>query len=126
MNDFEEFQRLKEQFKIFLEKQGVKKSSPNITLWFLSEQELNQLPKITKEDIINRKAPVRISIRKVSENGYTHEIRYRTNGYNVYISDKNLERGQKRFLEKFKKAKKRINNTTLAPQTFHSFVMYYF
>jgi integrase len=93
----------------------------------LSPKELSQLPPLIREDIKRKNSPMRISKRKVSKNGYTYELRYRQNGYNIYISDKNLEKGKERFLEKLKNAEKKINlNTNTYPTTFHSFALYYF
>ena len=84
------------------------------------------MPKTFRKEFRTDGCTARISKRKVSKNGYTYEIRYRRNGYNVCVTDKNLERGKQRFIEKLKTAEKVVKQTTLAPNTFHSFAMYHF
>jgi len=100
-----------------------KNTQENLTF---TQKEIDKMPKAFKREFRAEGCTIRISRRKVSKNGYTYEIRYRRNGYNVYISDKNLERGKERFIEKLKTAQKVTKNTKSTPNTFHSFAMFYF
>ena len=63
--------------------------------------------------------------RQTGKNSYTYEIRYRRNGYNITITDKNLENGKNRFLAALKTAKP-VEKGLGAPTTFHEFSIYYF
>ena len=91
-----------------------------------TQKEIDKMPKAFKREFRAEGCTIRISRRQVSKNGFTYEIRYRRNGYNVYISDKNLERGKQRFIEKLKTAQKVEKNTKATPGSFHSFAMFYF
>ena len=101
----------------------LKNTQENLTF---TQKEIDKMPKAFKREFRAEGCTIRISRRKVSKNGYTYEIRYRRNGYNIYISDKNLERGKERFIEKLKTAQKVTKNTKTTPNTFHSFAMFYF
>ncbi len=62
-------------------------------------KEIDQMPKTFKKEFRADGCTARIRKRQTGKNSYTYEIRYRRNGYNITITDKNLENGKRRFLE---------------------------
>ena len=60
-------------------------------------KEIDQMPKTFKKEFRAEGCTARIRKRQTGKNSYTYEIRYRRNGYNITITDKNLENGKNRF-----------------------------
>ena len=83
------------------------------------------MPKTFKKEFRVEGCTARIRKRQIGKNSYTYEIRYRRNGYNITITDKNLESGKRRFLEALKTAKP-VEKGLSVPATFHEFSIYYF
>ena len=83
------------------------------------------MPTTFKKEFRADGCTARIRKKQSGKNSYIYEIRYRRNGYNVGVSNKNLEEAKRLFIEALKTAKvsKKI---TGVPKTFHSFTMYYF
>lgn len=90
-----------------------------------TNKEINQMPKTFRKEFRADGCTARIRKKQSGKNGYIYEIRYRRNGYNISVSNKNLEEAKRLFIEALKTAKvsKKI---TGVPKTFHSFTMYYF
>ena len=88
-------------------------------------KEIDQMPKTFKKEFRAEGCTARIRKRQTGKNSYTYEIRYRRNGYNITITDKNLESGKRRFLEALKTAKP-VEKGLGVPTTFHEFSIYYF
>ncbi len=88
-------------------------------------KEIDQMPKTFKKEFRAEGCTARIRKRQTGKNSYTYEIRYRRNGYNITITDKNLENGKKRFLDALKTAKP-VEKGLGVPTTFHEFSIYYF
>ena len=88
-------------------------------------KEIDQMPKTFKKEFRVEGCTARIRKRQTGKNSYTYEIRYRRNGYNITITDKNLEKGKSRFLAALKTAKP-IEKGLGVPTTFHEFAIYYF
>ncbi len=90
-----------------------------------TNKEINQMPTTFRKEFRADGCTARIRKKPSGKNGYIYEIRYRRNGYNVGVSNKNLEEAKRLFIEALKTAKvsKKI---TGVPKTFHSFTMYYF
>ncbi|MBR2330841.1 MAG: phage integrase SAM-like domain-containing protein, partial [Clostridia bacterium] len=88
-------------------------------------KEIDQMPKTFKKEFRAEGCTARIRKRQTGKNSYTYEIRYRRNGYNITITDKNLENGKSRFLAALKTAKP-IEKGLGVPTTFHEFSIYYF
>ena len=83
------------------------------------------MPKTFKKEFRVEGCTARIRKRQTGRNSYTYEIRYRRNGYNITITDKNLENGKSRFLAALKTAKP-IEKGLGVSTNFHEFSMYYF
>lgn len=83
------------------------------------------MPKTFKKEFRVEGCTARIRKRQTGKNSYTYEIRYRRNGYNITITDKNLENGKRRFLDALKTAKP-VEKGLNIPATFHEFSIYYF
>lgn len=88
-------------------------------------KEIDQMPKTFKKEFRAEGCTARIRKRQTGKNSYTYEIRYRRNGYNITITDKNLENGKQRFLAALKTAKP-VEKGLGVPTTFHEFSIYYF
>jgi integrase len=88
-------------------------------------KEIDQMPKTFKKEFRAEGCTARIRKRQTGKNSYTYEIRYRRNGYNITITDKNLENGKNRFLAALKTAKP-VEKGLGVPTTFHEFSIYYF
>ena len=83
------------------------------------------MPKTFKKEFRVEGCTARIRKRQTGKNSYTYEIRYRRNGYNITITDKNLENGKRRFLEALKMAEETRHYGNV-PYTFNAFSNYYF
>ena len=90
-----------------------------------TNKEINQMPTTFRKEFRADGCTARIRKKPSGKNGYIYEIRYRRNGYDVGVSNKNLAEAKRLFIEALKTAKvsKKI---TGVPKTFHSFTMYYF
>ena len=90
-----------------------------------TNKEINQMPQTFRKEFRADGCTARIRKKPSGKNSYIYEIRYRRNGYDVGVSNKNLEEAKRLFIEALKTAKvsKKI---TGVPKTFHSFTMYYF
>lgn len=88
-------------------------------------KEIDQMPKTFKKEFRAEGCTARIRKRQTGKNSYTYEIRYRRNGYNITITDKNLENGKSRFLEALKMAEETRHYGNV-PYTFNAFSNYYF
>ena len=88
-------------------------------------KEIDQMPKTFKKEFRAEGCTARIRKRQTGKNSYTYEIRYRRNGYNITITDKNLENGKRRFIQALKEADE-VKQYRDIPFTFHSFATYYF
>ena len=99
------------------------KSQKNL---IFTEKEIEKMPKTFRKEFRTDGCTAKIRKKKVSKNAYTYEIRYRRNGSNVCITDKNLENGKKRFIEKLKTAEKVVKAVKGTPRTFNAFSMFYF
>ena len=88
-------------------------------------KEIDQMPKTFKKEFRAEGCTARIRKRQTGKNSYTYEIRYRRNGYNITITDKNLENGKNRFLAALKTAKP-VEKGLGVPTGFDGFTNYYF
>ena len=122
----------KETLNNLLEKQKIavgsdkdKQQLDDISELKFTNKEINQMPKTFRKEFRADGCTARIRKKPSGKNGYIYEIRYRRNGYDVGVSNKNLEEAKRLFIEALKTAKvsKKI---TGVPKTFHSFTMYYF
>ena len=69
-----------------------------------TNEEIRQMPKTFKKEFRAEGCTARIRKRPCGKETFTYEIRYRRNGYNITITDKNLEKGKRRFIEALKMA----------------------
>ena len=90
-----------------------------------TDKEILQMPqKFRKMIIVNRK---RCRMRKhPSGNGYTYEIRYRHEGYNISACGKTIELAKANMLKKMRNAMPTNARTTEIPTTLEDFALYYF
>ena len=128
MENINELQGLLSTFNTMLENKNftdlLKKNKQEVLKF--TEQEINKMPKTFRKEFRTDGCTARVRKRKVSTNAYSYEIRYRRNGYNVCVTDKNLEEAKKKFIEKLQTAEKLEKRTTTAPRTFNAFAMFHF
>jgi hypothetical protein len=90
-----------------------------------TNEEIRQMPKTFRKEFRAEGCTAHIRKRSCGKQTFTYEIRYRRNGYNITITDKNLEKGKQRFIEALKTAEKSVHYGNI-PYTFHAFSNYYF
>ena len=90
-----------------------------------TNQEINQMPKTFRKEFRADGCTARIRKRPSGKHGVIYEIRYRRNGYNISVANKNLAEVKRLFIQALKTAKA-SQKITGVPKTFHSFSMYYF
>ena len=90
-----------------------------------TQKEINQMPKIFKKEFRTDGCTAHVRKRKCGKNSYTYDIRYRKNGYDITVTNKNLERAKLLFVEKLKTAE-RISNSHANYKTLDTFASYYF
>lgn len=90
-----------------------------------SQKEIDMMSKTFKKEFIANGCVAHIIKRPSGKNGFYYEIRYRRNGYNISVSNKDLATTKTLFIE----ATKQLENLTIkstVPTTFHEFATYYF
>lgn len=90
-----------------------------------TEKEIFYMPKQFKTKYRIDKKIVRCRKRPSGANGFTYELRYRCDGYNISASGKTLEKAKANFIAKMKTAQRK-NAIYDVPTTFSAFAMYYF
>ena len=83
------------------------------------------MPKTFRKEFRADGCTAHVRKRKCGKN-HTYEIRYRKNGYNITITNKNLEIAKQLFIEKLKVAKPITGKSTHISENLHTFAMYYF
>ena len=105
---------------------GVQENTP---LDF-TPSEVEKMPKTFKKEFRTDGCTARVYRRKIGEESYTYDIKYRRNSYNVTVTDKNLDVAKKKFIEKLKTAEKVIKSNSetgsVVPTTFNAFSIYFF
>ena len=104
--------------------QENKKAMVSSILQF-TQKEINQMPKTFKKEFRTNGCTAHVRRRKTSKNCYLYDIRYRRNGYNILVTNKDLETAKRLFIEKLKTAKpivKKVNSLS----NLHTFTVYYF
>ena len=86
--------------KDFVELLKQKKEQKQKELLTFTEKEIEKMPKTFRKEFRTDGCTARVYRRQVSKNAFTYDIMYRRNGYNVIVTDKNLENAKKRFIEK--------------------------
>ena len=81
--------------------QENKKTMVSSILQF-TQKEINQMPKTFKKEFRTNGCTAHVRRRKTSKNCYLYDIRYRRNGYNILVTNKDLETAKRLFIEKFK------------------------
>ena len=104
--------------------QENKKTMVSSILQF-TQKEINQMPKTFKKEFRTNGCTAHVRRRKTSKNCYLYDIRYRRNGYNILVTNKDLETAKRLFIEKLKTAKP-IVKTISSLSNLHTFAMYYF
>lgn len=91
-----------------------------------SDKEINTMPKNLKQLIIINRKRCRMR-RRPCGNGYTYEIRFRAQGYNISASGKTKELARQNMLQKLKDAKPSNGrkNEYDVPTKFQAFAEYY-
>ena len=98
-------------------------------IYEFTEKEIQQMPKTFKKEFRADGCSARIRKRKSGKNTWNYEIRYRKNGFNITVSDNDLDVAKAKFIEKLKLAEKAKNAqsvSTATPKTFHEFATFYF
>ncbi len=98
---------------------------PLSTIITFSQKEINLMPKTFRKEFRADGCTAHVRKRKCGKN-HTYEIRYRKNGYNVTVTNKNLEIAKQLFIEKLKVAKPITGKSTHIFEHLHTFAMYYF
>ena len=98
---------------------------PLSTIITFTQKEINQMPKTFRKEFRADGCTAHVRKRKCGKN-HTYEIRYRKNGYNVTVTNKNLEIAKQLFIEKLKVAKPITGKSTHISENLHTFAMYYF
>ena len=83
------------------------------------------MPKTFKKEFRADGCTAHVRKRKSSKNCYVYDIRYRRNGYNILVTNTDLETAKRLFIEKLKTAKpivKKVNSLS----NLHTFTLYYF
>ena len=91
-----------------------------------TKKEIDSMPQHFRKEFRAEGCTVRVRKRKISKNAYSYEIRYRRNGYNICVTNKNLETVKKMFLEKLNTAKPVPKKHKTAPSSFDGFATFYF
>lgn len=107
----------------FNEPENSKNKAVSSLLHF-TQKEISLMPKTFKKEFRTDGCTAHVRKRKCGKN-HTYEIRYRRNGYNIAVTNKDLELCKKQFIEKLKTAKpiaKKVNTLT----NLHTFTIYYF
>ena len=63
-----------------------------------SLKEISNMPKTFKKEFIANGMIAHVLKRKTSKYAYSYEIRYRKNGYHIYVSSYSLEKAKEKFL----------------------------
>ena len=103
-----------------------KKQEQNKEQLKFTEQEIKKMPKSFRIEFRTDGCTARIRRRPTGKNSFTYDIRYRRNGYNICVTDKNLEKCKKKFIEKLKTAEKVPKTKNGTPTSFNKFAMFYF
>ena len=90
-----------------------------------TKKEIDSMPQHFRKEFRAGGCTVRVHKRKISKNAYSYEIRYRRNGYNICVTNKNLETVKKMFLEKLNTAKPVPKKHKTAPSSFDGFATFY-
>ncbi|PWM73371.1 MAG: hypothetical protein DBX59_05260 [Bacillota bacterium] len=83
------------------------------------------MPTAFRKEFRTEGCTAHIRRRLCGQNYYTYTIRYRRNGYNIEVTNKNLETAKTLFIEKLKTAEKVVKKGNI-PITFNAFSLYYF
>lgn len=83
------------------------------------------MPKTFRKEFRADGCTAHVRKRKCGKN-HTYEIRYRKNGYNITVTNKNLEIAKQLFIQKLKVAKRVTRKSTPISESLHTFAMYYF
>ena len=95
---------------------------PNLSF---AQKEIDKMPKTFKKEFRADGCAARVRKRLCGKNCYTYTIRYRKNGYNIEVTNKDLETAKQLFIEKLKTAEKVVKKGVV-PTTMNAFSMYYF
>ena len=98
---------------------------PLSTIITFSQKEINLMPKTFRKEFRADGCTAHVRKRKCGKN-HTYEIRYRKNGYNITVTNKNLEIAKHLFIEKLKVAKPVTGKSMNVSENLHTFAMYYF
>ena len=107
-----------------LDVQENKKTMVSSILQF-TQKEINQMPKTFKKEFRTNGCTAHVRRRKTSKNCYLYDIRYRRNGYNILVTNKDLETAKRLFIEKLKTAKPIVKKVD-SLSNLHTFTVYYF
>ena len=103
-----------------------KNTEPSVSSKLIfTQKEINLMPKTFKKEFRTDGCTAHVRKRKCGKNSYTYDIRYRKNGYDIAVTNKNLEVAKKLFIEKLKNAE-RICKSHTDCKSLDEFTTYYF
>ena len=76
----------------------IKKKTSSTTIKF-TKQEVDNMSKTFKKEFIANGCAGRIIKRPCGKNGFYYEIRYRRNGYNISVSNKDINKAKELFVQ---------------------------
>lgn len=92
---------------------------------FFTEEEIKKMPKTFRKEFRVDGCTSHIRQRKSGKKTVTYEIRYRRNGYNVTVTNKDLKVAKEKFIEALHVAVKNEPSKKV-PNVFDEFALYYF
>lgn len=106
------------------------KQAISMTLKF-TKQEISKMSQTFKKEFIANGLAAHVIKRPSGKSGYYYEIRYRRNGYNITVSNKDLSTAKKMFInettpENITKYQKSVNTEFVFTTEFQSFAIFYF
>ncbi len=105
-----------------LQQQSLKTLSASIEF---TKKEIDMMSKTFKKEFIANGCVAHVIKRPSGKDGAYYEIRYRRNGYNISVSNKDINIAKKLFIDATKNLAP-IASKSAIPATFHEFATYYF
>ncbi len=103
-----------------------KNTEPSVSSKLIfSQKEISLMPKTFKKEFRTDGCTAHVRKRKTSKNCYVYDIRYRRNGYNILVTNTDLETAKRLFIEKLKTAKPVVKKVNVL-SNIHTFTVYYF
>ena len=86
----------RQETDFFMHESQTEKAVSSVITFSLKE--ISNMPKTFKKEFIANGMIAHVLKRKTSKHAYSYEIRYRKNGYHIYVSSYSLEKAKEKFL----------------------------